>query len=308
MESNDLLIGGVDVSFAPPTKNTNTNDANTDDNNDDDAIAVYVVYQNDKVILQNKLRFRLDAPYIPSYLAMRELHPLQKLIRTTEEENRLKKDNSPIPIANVILVDGNGILHERSAGIATCLGVSLNRKTIGVGKTLYCFDGFTRENVGEGFELRMRQFVSWCRGEFGAGGNEQQGRDWVVVCQTPIPATNGDSDSDDKSNTSSTTKPDDILPFTEIINQLANYCRGFAIPLRGRSGRIHGAALLGHGGTHTKGGVGTKNPIYISVGNDVSLQEAVVICAGVSKVRIPEPVRQADLVGRDWMREYYSGG
>lgn len=41
---------------------------------------------------------------------------------------------------------------------------------------------------------------------------------------------------------------------------------------------------------------GVKNPIYISVGNNIALKDAVALVAytrGVS--RIPEPVREADL-------------
>ena len=81
-----------------------------------------------------------------------------------------------------------------------------------------------------------------------------------------------------------------------------------AIPIQGKSGDILAAALVGHGGriTGTKGKgkqCATKIPIFISIGHNISLQEAIQICAGVSFAKIPEPVRQADLIGRDLLRQ-----
>jgi deoxyinosine 3'endonuclease (endonuclease V) len=41
------------------------------------------------------------------------------------------------------LVDGNGILHTRSFGCASHIGVLMNIPTIGVGKTVFAVDGIT---------------------------------------------------------------------------------------------------------------------------------------------------------------------
>jgi len=343
INSSDQILGGVDVSFCPPATCDNRQDDQSDNGDEHDAIAVYIAYQSQKVILQNHLLFKLDVPYIPSYLAMRELRPIQKLIQTTERDLAQQKEDQEqgqerleaqlegqlegegeehlkvggestdrlatltakfnLSIADVILVDGNGIMHERSAGIATCLGVSLNRKTIGIGKTLYCFDGLTKDKVSDGVERRVKEFLMWCRqsdDELVVGMQESQPkRDWVVMCQNSIYA--GD---DDYGNESRKNREDHgiNLSLADLMKELSNYCKGFAVPLQGESGTIWGAALLGHGGKHNMG-VGTKVPIYISIGHNVSLQEAVQICAGVSQTRIPEPVRQADLLGREWMRE-----
>lgn len=78
---------------------------------------------------------------------------------------------------------------------------------------------------------------------------------------------------------------------------------------------IIGCVLLGHGGYRLRkknknmnGKVikqerGAKNPIYISIGHQISLHHAIEICTYTSLyTRIPEPIRQADLIGRELLR------
>ena len=65
--------------------------------------------------------------------------------------------------------------------------------------------------------------------------------------------------------------------------------------LVGDSGKIWGAALR-----CTKDSI---NPIYISVGHRVSLDTSIKITKlCITKFRIPEPIRQADLRGREKVR------
>jgi deoxyribonuclease V len=70
-----------------------------------------------------------DLPYIPSLLTFREL-PL--LLTLCQDARREFSD------LNLFFVDGNGILHPRGAGIATCFGVVADVPTIGVAKSLLC--------------------------------------------------------------------------------------------------------------------------------------------------------------------------
>ncbi|MFP4646940.1 MAG: endonuclease V [Candidatus Acetothermia bacterium] len=70
-------------------------------------------------------------PYIPTYLAFRELQLLQKLLTKVRQQRGL---------ADVVLVDGNGQLHPRRSGLASHLGVNLDHPTVGVAKALLCGD------------------------------------------------------------------------------------------------------------------------------------------------------------------------
>jgi deoxyribonuclease V len=72
---------------------------------------------------------RVRFPYISTYLTWRELPIYLPLIDKAERAGLS---------ADVLLVDGNGILHPRRAGIASHLGVLLDRPTVGVAKRRLC--------------------------------------------------------------------------------------------------------------------------------------------------------------------------
>ncbi|CAN0452095.1 unnamed protein product, partial [Discosporangium mesarthrocarpum] len=48
---------------------------------------------------------------------------------------------------DVTLVDGNGLLHPRGAGLACHLGVVTGLRVVGVGKTFLHVDGLTKASV-----------------------------------------------------------------------------------------------------------------------------------------------------------------
>lgn len=66
-------------------------------------------------------------PYIPTYLAFRELPVLLDVLERVRRAGKM---------ADVLMVDGSGILHHRHVGIASHLGVLINVPTIGVTKSL----------------------------------------------------------------------------------------------------------------------------------------------------------------------------
>lgn len=79
-------------------------------------------------------------PYVPSFLAFREAPHLLKLY-----EKLQKSGKACLP--QIIMLDGNGILHTRGCGLASHLGVLLDIPTIGASKTTFYVDGLTKDRV-----------------------------------------------------------------------------------------------------------------------------------------------------------------
>ncbi|XP_009767084.1 uncharacterized protein LOC107775915 isoform X3 [Nicotiana tabacum] len=102
-------VGGVDLSFSK----------------EDSSIAcgtlVVLDFQTLKVVYEDSSIVRLHIPYLPGFLAFREL----------------------------LMVDGNGLLHPRAFGLACHIGVLADLPTVGVGKNLHHVDGLTQSRVRE---------------------------------------------------------------------------------------------------------------------------------------------------------------
>ena len=217
-------IGGCDISFFK--------------GNNVDAVASLVVVElpTMNVVYESYHMVQLTQPYIAGYLAFREVEHLLKLI----DELRHTK---PEYIPQILMVDGNGILHPRSFGIACQLGVMTNIPTIGVAKNLLVVDDLDAKQVKQQAIEEQRQH---------------------------------DKGVNDGSNND-------------------NHNHHYTL-LKGKSG-----------GGKIWGGVIVKpnqsKPIYVSIGHKICLTTAVSIvkqCQIFS--RIPEPIRQADLRSREYVR------
>jgi len=109
------MVGGVDVAYP---------------GGDRAAAAYTLVDRHSGELVYSKTLLRpVRFPYITTYLAFRELPVLLELLDEVRAAGHL---------ADVVLVDGSGMLHPRRAGIATHLGVVAGLPTVGVTKKLLC--------------------------------------------------------------------------------------------------------------------------------------------------------------------------
>lgn len=108
-------VGGVDLAYP----------------DDHQGVAAYALMDvpTGRLIWSATVRQAVSFPYIPTYLAFRELPLLLALLQAVKAQGKL---------APVVLVDGTGILHPRHAGIASHLGVLAQQATIGVTKRRLC--------------------------------------------------------------------------------------------------------------------------------------------------------------------------
>ena len=295
--NDDSLHGGVDVSFGPPT----TDDADQT-HSQGTAMAVYVVLRRQQkqknkhkrqphseilsddyeLVYYDSIYFTPNVPYMSGYLAFREIEPLQTMV---QRQIKQKPECTP----RVIMVDGNGILHPRRAGIACVLGVRSVIPTIGIGKKLCCVeDCWAVDEAEAAIALGLRDALL-------AAPAITAEKDYVITDTRDVGFGETKHSHDDRK---------DVPSMKESVDMLAETCRGYTVNLRASNGQRLGAALNGHGGrANDKHGKRTSKPIYVSVGHGISLGESIIFCTELCNSRIPEPVRVADLLGRKLMRE-----
>lgn len=103
-------VAGVDVGFEQ--KNTITR-----------AAVAVLAYPSLELIASAIARQPTRFPYVPGLLSFREIPAVLEALQQLER------------LPDLLLCDGQGIAHPRRMGIATHLGLLLDRPTIGVGKS-----------------------------------------------------------------------------------------------------------------------------------------------------------------------------
>jgi len=98
------------------------------------------LHKEPKVVYQNVSFVHMDLPYISGYLGFREA-------KWYKEELDHIKETHPEFYPQVLLVDGNGILHHDGFGSACHIGVASAIPTIGVAKQLLHVDGLSKDKI-----------------------------------------------------------------------------------------------------------------------------------------------------------------
>ncbi|MFB6211393.1 MAG: endonuclease V [Halobacteriales archaeon] len=112
----DELVAGVDQAFL-----------------DDRVVSAIVVCRGDAAVERVWATAPLEIPYIPGLLSFREGGSILAAFDALEHDPAF------------VLFDGSGRIHFRQAGLATHIGVVLDRQSIGVAKNLLC--GRPRESL-----------------------------------------------------------------------------------------------------------------------------------------------------------------
>ena len=111
------LVAGVDLAY-------------WEQGGDEYAVCCIVVIDFDthKVVEKKHYSGKIEVPYMPGFLAFRELPLILKTVELLE--------TSP----DIFVFDGNGYLHPRHMGIATHASFYLNKPTVGIAKTYFRVD------------------------------------------------------------------------------------------------------------------------------------------------------------------------
>ncbi|KAH0915435.1 hypothetical protein HID58_029881 [Brassica napus] len=131
-------VGGVDISFSK------------DDSSVACACLVVLELPSLRVVHNELSLIRLQVPYVPGFLAFREAPVLLQILE------KMRDDHHPF-YPQVLMVDGNGILHPRGFGLACHLGVLAHLPTIGVGKNLHHVDGLDQSEVRQLFQHKENE-------------------------------------------------------------------------------------------------------------------------------------------------------
>lgn len=264
-DNNSLrFVGGFDISFVKD-KNTACSGLFIFDLSDE----MKIVYQDlDQTLVE------MSQPYIPGFLAYREA-PF--LLRKLE---RLKAEH-PEFYPQVILIDGNGILHPNGFGMACHCGVLSDTPTIGISKNLLkIFDNTgqtdaVKANENESIEANIDDNLN----------NNLNDENELIEAKTEenklIEANTNDNLNDNLNGNLNNNLNNDRRKYFEL--KLENKTVGISYQ-------------------------SSKKPIYISLGHKISWETAIWVVGLVTKkFRIPEPIRMADILTRRQVKKLTEG-
>jgi deoxyribonuclease V len=112
--------------------------------------AIVIFDRKGKILHTFTKKYEATIPYIPSFFAFREGDIIIKLVNDVEKEFHLNLD--------ILLIDGHGIAHPRKFGLASYVGLALEKMSIGVAKdTLVKYNGILSKEKGSSLAIYLDQ-------------------------------------------------------------------------------------------------------------------------------------------------------
>ncbi|KAL4450544.1 hypothetical protein ABPG77_000900 [Micractinium sp. CCAP 211/92] len=218
----------------------------------------------------------LGAPYLPGFLGFREVPAYLELLRRAAA-----KGVHP----QLLLVDGTGVLHPRRCGSASHLGVLSGLPTVGVAKTLLQVDGLPGER-----EVRAAVAAALdAQAQLAPRSESPEGPEALQPGDRGCSARADGADGH-------------VYPLPGS---------GCWLPLLGPHGEELGAAQCAGGASSSNrassGQPASRRPIFVSVGHRLGLATALAVVQRCCIHRVPEPIRQADLLSRAEVRRRHLG-
>ncbi|MHA1238219.1 MAG: endonuclease V [Candidatus Odinarchaeia archaeon] len=99
-----------------------------------------------RIVEKKTLKVKITFPYIPTFLAFREGPPIIKLIKKMKP-------------ADIIFIDGHGLAHPFLLGLASYVGVIINRPVIGVAKNILIGEYEKPQAAGESTPLKYNNMT-----------------------------------------------------------------------------------------------------------------------------------------------------
>ncbi len=115
----------------------------------ENGFAAIVIFDRKGEILHTFVKkYEATIPYIPSFFAFREGDIVLRLVNDVERKLNLNID--------ILLLDGHGIAHPRKFGLASYIGLALEKMSIGVAKdTLVKYNGKLPKEKGSSLEIYL---------------------------------------------------------------------------------------------------------------------------------------------------------
>ncbi|KAM0752404.1 hypothetical protein T439DRAFT_355256 [Meredithblackwellia eburnea MCA 4105] len=241
-----------------------------------DAIAVLAVlsWPDMKLIHHISRAVKLTAPYIPSFLSFREAADFSSLLTDCRQGG--------LAVPQVLFVDGNGRLHPREAGAAVAVGLGTAIPTLGVAKDYHPPFELAKDppskTVADGAEPYPPDFRDSQKGMRQACRHLLQKRgDWIGIL--------------DERNSK-------FIGAVRISSSVAATVDVLRDELT--------ASTAQEQALRASPDPASTNAIFVSPGHLLSLETSLELALGsCTNSRVPEPIRQADAIGRREARELW---